>query len=70
MFPGKPVNAALYNLRTLKFDKFLDTPDAAGRRRVNDTFLKALDFVMSEIFDPKIDFESEEDIILGARTRR
>ena len=70
MFPGKPVNAALYNLRTLKFDKFLDTPDAAGRRRVNETFLKALDFVMSEIFDPKIDFESEEDIILGARTRR
>lgn len=70
MFPDKPVNAALYNLRTLKLDKFLDTPDAAGRRRVNEIFLKALDFVMSEIFDPKTNFESEEDVILGARTQR
>ncbi|MBI5150024.1 MAG: PD-(D/E)XK nuclease family protein [Candidatus Omnitrophica bacterium] len=70
MFPGKPVNAALYNLRTLKFDKFMDTTDEAGRRRVNEVFLKALDFVMREIFDPKTNFESEEDIILGARTQR
>ena len=62
-FPGKPVNAALYNLRTLKFDKFMDTSDEAGRRRINEFFLKALDFVMSEIFDPKTNFESEEDVI-------
>ncbi len=70
MFPDKPVNAALYNLRTLKFDKFMDTADDTARRRVNEVFLKALDFVMSEIFDPKTNFESEEDVILGARTQR
>lgn len=73
MFPGKPVNAALYNLRTLKFDKFMDTSDEAGpppASLANEVFLKALDFVMSEIFDPKTNFESEEDIILGVRTQR
>lgn len=70
MFPAKPVNAALYNLRTLKFDKFMATTDEAGRRRVSEVFLKALAFVMSEIFDPKINFESGEDIIPGARTQR
>ena len=70
MFPGKPVNAALYNLRTLKFDRFMGQPDEAARRRVSEVFLKALDFVMSEIFDPKTNFESEEDIIPGARTQR
>ncbi|MBI3617195.1 MAG: PD-(D/E)XK nuclease family protein, partial [Candidatus Omnitrophica bacterium] len=70
MFPGKPVNAALYNLRTLKFDKFMDAFDEAGRRRTSEVFLKALDFVMSEIFDPETSFESEEDVIPGARTQR
>ncbi len=70
MFPAKPVNAALYNLRTLKFDKFMATTDGACRRRVSEVFLKALAFVMSEIFDPKINFESVEDIIPGARTQR
>jgi len=70
MFPGKPVNAALYNLRTLKFDKFMDTSDEAGRRRVNEIFLKALDFVIGEILNPKINFESDEDVVIGARTQR
>ncbi|MBI5416301.1 MAG: PD-(D/E)XK nuclease family protein [Candidatus Omnitrophica bacterium] len=69
-FPGKPVNAALYNLRTLKFDKFIDTPADCPRGQIHAAFLRALDFVIGEILNPEINFESEEDVVIGARTKR
>ncbi|VAX36751.1 hypothetical protein MNBD_UNCLBAC01-1265 [hydrothermal vent metagenome] len=56
-FPDTPINAALYNLRTLKFNKFIDTKMKFSREQINAVFLKALDFILTEILDPKIGFE-------------
>ena len=59
-FPGQAVNAALYNLRTLELHKFLDHKAGHSLAQVNQTFLKALDFTLSEILDPEVAFESAE----------
>ncbi|MFA5087860.1 MAG: PD-(D/E)XK nuclease family protein [Candidatus Omnitrophota bacterium] len=59
-FKEHPINAALYNLRTLdlkKFDKEMDL----DRDQVNKVFLRALDFIMNEIFDPDVDFVAENN---------
>jgi len=55
-FPDDPINAALYNLRTLKIDKFITDRMKFDRDRINKTFLRALDFIMKEILDPEVDF--------------
>ncbi len=60
-FNGKPINAALYNLRTAKLHPFIDDPAACPVERINEVFLRALDFILSEILDPGVDFESEPD---------
>jgi len=54
-FRDQPINAALYNLRTLEFKKF-DKDMKFDRKHVNTAFLKALDFIVSEILNPKVDF--------------
>lgn len=66
-FAGQPINAALYNLRTFEINKFVESASNTDRARVHEVFLKALNFIMSEIFDPKVNFESDEDLIIGAR---
>lgn len=55
-FKDKPINAALYNLRTLKISKFIEE-GAADRKKVNNVYLRSLDFVLSEILDV------DEDIV-------
>ena len=40
-FPGQPVNAALYNLRTLDVKQFLPSGAQAARQEINEVFLKA-----------------------------
>lgn len=55
-FSGKKVNAALYNLRTLKFDRFIDDKMSYGPDQINDVFLKTIDFIISEILDPNVEF--------------
>ncbi len=69
-FSDQPINAALYNLRTLKFTKFLDNGVTCPREEINKNFLKALDFVISEILNPDIHFESDQDVMTTAGTRR
>jgi len=59
-FKNKPVNVSLYNLRTLKITKFLDTKTLDRREQINEAYLKALDFVVSEILDPEVDFVTVE----------
>ena len=70
VFTDKPVNAALYNLRTLKLDKFMDEKMTARRNEIDKVFLRALDFIMGEILDPQAAFESEESVTIGRSPRR
>ena len=62
-FAGKPMNAALYNLRTLKLQKFIDDPAQVDQSKINEVFLRPLDFIISEILNPQVDFI--EDVSLG-----
>ena len=60
-FPQKPINAALYNLRTLELNKFLNEKTLFSRKEINQTFLQALDFILREIFDPELGFVSGQE---------
>lgn len=59
-YKNQPVNAALYNLRTLKLKTFLNEGSQFDLKEMIDFFLEALGFVVSEILDPSIDFVSTE----------
>jgi len=55
-FPGEPLNAGLYNLRTLKLDSFVQSGKNADLVVVRQAFTRALDFIMGEILDPEVPF--------------
>ena len=57
-YPNERINAALYNLRTLKVQKFLQEDAPEDRALIYQPYLKALNFVLEEIFNPEIDFIS------------
>ncbi|MFT7538740.1 MAG: hypothetical protein ACI9F2_000891, partial [Lysobacterales bacterium] len=54
-FPNEPVNAVLYNLRTLKINKFIKK-QPVDPDRINEVYLKSLDYIMDEIINPDIPF--------------
>jgi len=56
-FQGQPINAAFYNLRTLDFHKFIDQKKNFLLARIEEAFMRALDYIMSEILDPSVCFE-------------
>jgi len=58
-YPNRPVNAALYNLRTVKLLSFLEAKATAERASIDAFFLEALNFIIAEIFNPDVDFEDE-----------
>ncbi len=55
-FPDKPINAAFFNLRTVKMDRFITSKVQQDRAEINAVFLRALDFIISEIIDPQVPF--------------
>jgi RecB family exonuclease len=55
-FPGREVNSALYNLRTMSIDKFLKAGQTKDIAKLLDAYFKALDFIMVEIFNLKMPF--------------
>lgn len=55
-YPEDPVNAAFYNLKTMKLHKFIDAKTTFDRAGIDEIFLSALNFIMAEILDPDIDF--------------
>jgi hypothetical protein len=55
-FPEKPINAAFFNLRTIKMDRFLNAKLTLERAQINAAFLRALDFIIAEIVDPAAPF--------------
>ena len=57
-YPKEQVNAALYNLRTLKIQKFLSDDAPQDRSVIYEPYLHALNYVLEEIFNPEIDFIS------------
>ena len=59
-FPGKPVNAELYSLRTLERLTFFYDKDSEKKQEIMDICLKALEFILDEIFDPAVPFCRDE----------
>lgn len=60
-YKNHPINAALYNLRTAELKPFIDEKNKASREEIDAVFLRALDFVFTEILDPKVPFV--EDVV-------
>lgn len=63
-FPEDRVNAAVYNLRTLKVECFIDPAQHQDRDRINQIFLNALEMVIGEILDPDVNFV-DQNALLG-----
>jgi hypothetical protein len=55
-FPDQPINAALYNLRTLEIHKFLGPGMVVGRSQIDAVFLNVLNHIMAEILNPEAAF--------------
>jgi ATP-dependent helicase/nuclease subunit B len=55
-YPNTNVNAGLYQLRTMNIDAFITSKTKMARPDMVAHFLKALDFVMTEIFSQEIPF--------------
>ncbi|MDP8212659.1 MAG: PD-(D/E)XK nuclease family protein [Candidatus Zapsychrus exili] len=55
-FKGETIDAALYNLRTLVMHRFINPKSNYSYDQINQVFLKSLDFVVSEILNPDVDF--------------
>lgn len=55
-FPDREVNSALYHLRTMSMDRFLNAAQMKDTERLLAGYLKALDVIMAEIFNLEIPF--------------
>jgi len=55
-FPGREVNSVLYHLRTMSIDKFLKPVQLRDVDGILNTYFKALDFIMGEIYNLEIPF--------------
>jgi len=55
-FKDKPLNAALYNLRSLELSYFIDNDNLDTLKRTMELCLEALGFILAEIISPQVDF--------------
>ena len=55
-FPGERLNAAFYNLRTLEISPFIRRGPAEDYVRINEGFMRTLDYVIAEILNLEIPF--------------
>ena len=53
------VNAALYNLRSGQMDHFLKPGDFSRIEDIEKVFIQALDFLISQILNPQVDFAGD-----------
>ncbi|MFA5336786.1 MAG: PD-(D/E)XK nuclease family protein [Candidatus Omnitrophota bacterium] len=60
-FKESPVNAQLYNIRTLERKSFISEDELNERNQIMQICLDALGVVLSEIFDPKVNFSPNKD---------
>ena len=56
VYPDVPVNAALYHLRTNKIERFIKGNHVEDCKQAVAAGIRALDFILNEIFDPKVPF--------------
>jgi len=59
-YPGKTINAAFYNLRTLEINEFFKEKPASDPQKINSVFLPALDHIVREILDPQVSFKPDD----------
>lgn len=62
-YPGRPINAAFYNLRTMTLDQFFTQKLNQAPADIDAAFMRALDFILSEIFDPRVPFVYDDSMI-------
>ena len=62
-YPAQPVNAAIYHLRTMAMEEFITAKTKMPRAQMIEEYLKALDFVMAEIFNLEKPFTEEPVVI-------
>ncbi|MBP9854979.1 MAG: PD-(D/E)XK nuclease family protein [Candidatus Omnitrophica bacterium] len=62
-YKGVPINAALYNLRTLKIDPFIDQKTIHSYEQIDQIFMNALDFIVSEILDINVSFKNSQESV-------
>jgi len=55
-FPGRAINSALYHLRTMNTESFLDKDQMKDVERILNGYFKALDFIISEIYNLEMPF--------------
>ncbi|MFO8052492.1 MAG: PD-(D/E)XK nuclease family protein, partial [Candidatus Omnitrophota bacterium] len=60
-FKEKEVNAYVYNLRTAQRTPFISSADWPMRKKVVDSCLEALKFILGELFDPEVPFSADKD---------
>jgi len=60
-YKDKVVNAALYSLRDCELKYFFKDKELQERDQKQACCLKALDFIISQILDPEVDFVADED---------
>jgi len=59
-FPGHTLDAAFYNLRTAELKYFSKKKEKNNVGLVVEQSLKALDFIISEILNPKVSFKADD----------
>ena len=60
-FPSVPMNAETYSLRTLETQRFISPQDYPQKELVIQICLKALEYILDEIFDPGVGFEPDKE---------
>ncbi len=55
-FPGQPLNAGLYNVRKPEIKTFLKGASVDDLDQHLEPYMKALDYIMAEIFNPDVPF--------------
>lgn len=60
-FKDSPVNAAFYSLRSAEITPFPGKKEIANKQAVFEICMEALQFILKEIIDPKIEFVADEE---------
>lgn len=60
-YPGFEVNAEIYNIRTCERKAFISKEDSSQKEKVEELFLRGLEAIFRELFDPDIPFNPERE---------
>lgn len=60
-YPGIEVNAEIYNIRTCERKAFISKEDLPQKGKIEELFLRGLEAIFRELFDPDIPFSPERE---------